>query len=77
MGVTKQYLRYAPVGIFNLVGSAKPNVTLLELKGAKGRYCAVGACENVIIWDVRKGEKVMEASTMDSFKLFFLANYVF
>ena len=70
MGLTKQYLRYAPAGIFNLVGSSKPNITQLELRGAQGRYFAVGACENVIVWDVRKGEKV------NSLKVFSLGNSI-
>jgi len=59
MGLTKQYLRYAPAGLFNLVASSKANIAFLELKGTKGRYCAVGACENVIVWDIRKGDKVI------------------
>ena len=58
MGLTKQYLRYASAGLFNIVASQKCCVELLELKGVRGKYCAVGACEHVIIWDLRKGEQV-------------------
>lgn len=57
MGLTKQYLRYGACGIFGIVGS-KSNVTFLEFKGIEGKLCAVGACEHVFIWDLRKGEKV-------------------
>ncbi|KAG9470052.1 WD repeat-containing protein 3 [Eleutherodactylus coqui] len=59
MGLTKQYLRYAPSALFGVVGSAKCNVCYVPLRGEKGRYVAVGACEHVFIWDTRKGEKVL------------------
>ena len=58
MGLTKQYLRYSAAGVFNIVGSSKANVVFLEYRGIKGKLCAVGACEHVFIWDLRKGEKV-------------------
>ncbi len=58
MGLTKQYLRYAASGVFNIIGSNKSNILLLEYGGVKGRLCAVGACEHVFIWDLRKGERV-------------------
>ncbi|XP_026753064.3 WD repeat-containing protein 3 [Galleria mellonella] len=57
MGLTKQYLRYAPSGTFNIIASAECNSTHVSLKGISGRYIAVGACEHVIIWDMRLGEK--------------------
>ena len=58
MGLTKQYLRYAACGVFNVIGSSSANVVFIEFKGVKGKLCAVGACEHVFIWDLRKGEKV-------------------
>lgn len=58
MGLTKQYLRYAPSGTFNIIASADCNSTHVSLNGVSGRYIAVGACEHVIIWDMRLGEKV-------------------
>ena len=61
MGLTKQYLRYAPAGTFNVVGSTRSNVVYLNQGGVKGKLCAVGACEHVIIWDLRKGEKVSKS----------------
>ncbi|KAI8435791.1 hypothetical protein MSG28_004019 [Choristoneura fumiferana] len=57
MGLTKQYLRYAPSGTFNIIASADCNSTHVSLNGVSGRYIAVGACEHVIIWDMRLGEK--------------------
>ena len=58
MGLTRQYLRYVASGVFNVIGSSKANVVFVEFKGVKGKLCAVGACEHVFIWDLRKGEKV-------------------
>ncbi|XP_064627988.1 WD repeat-containing protein 3-like [Lineus longissimus] len=57
MGLTKQYLRYAAGSVFNVVGSQKSNIVYLEVQGVKGKYCAVGACENVIVWDLRTGDR--------------------
>ncbi|XP_053353298.1 WD repeat-containing protein 3 [Clarias gariepinus] len=60
MGLTKQYLRYVPSAVFGLIGSQKANVVFVQLRGGEqGRYVAVGACEHVFIWDVRKAEKVL------------------
>lgn len=59
MGLTKQYLRYVSSAVFGLIGSQKANVVFVRLRGGEqGRYVAVGACEHVFIWDVRKAEKV-------------------
>ncbi|CAH0719479.1 unnamed protein product, partial [Brenthis ino] len=57
MGLTKQYLRYVPSGTFNVIASPDSNSTHITLNGVSGRYIAVGACEHVIIWDMRLGEK--------------------
>ncbi|XP_068122402.1 WD repeat-containing protein 3 isoform X2 [Hyperolius riggenbachi] len=59
MGLTKQYLRYAASAVFGVIASQKSNVCFVTLRGEKGRYVAVGACEHVFIWDTRKGEKVL------------------
>ncbi|TSV41637.1 WD repeat-containing protein 3 [Bagarius yarrelli] len=60
MGLTKQYLRYVPCAVFGLIGSQKANVVFVRLRGGEqGRYVAVGACEHVFIWDVRKAEKIL------------------
>lgn len=58
MGLTKQYLRYVPGPLFNIIASLKSNIVFVELRTQVGRYVAAGACENVIIWDSKTGEKV-------------------
>ena len=57
MGLTKQYLRYTSTGVFNLIGG-KSNVLFIKDDKTGKILCAVGACENVILWDIRKCEKV-------------------
>ncbi|XP_058479073.1 WD repeat-containing protein 3 isoform X1 [Solea solea] len=59
MGLTKQYLRYVSSAVFGVIGSQKANIAYVNLRGERGRYVAVAACEHVFIWDVRKGEKVL------------------
>uniref|UniRef100_A0A8C1TM56 WD repeat domain 3 n=1 Tax=Cyprinus carpio TaxID=7962 RepID=A0A8C1TM56_CYPCA len=60
MGLTKQYLRYVSSAVFGVIGNQKANIAFVTLRGGeKGRYVAVGACEHVFIWDVRKAEKVL------------------
>nr|DBA34631.1 TPA: hypothetical protein GDO54_002177 [Pyxicephalus adspersus] len=59
MGITKQYLRYAPSAVFGVIAGQKSNICYVTLRGERGRYVAVGACEHVFIWDTRKGEKVL------------------
>lgn len=58
MGLTKQYLRYVPAALFGITASTKCNIVFLDFHGTVGKMCAVGACQSVIIWDLRKGEKV-------------------
>lgn len=58
MGLTKQYLRYVPAGNFNIIANPNCNHAFITLEGQVGRFVAVGACEHVIIWDLRIGEKV-------------------
>ena len=65
MGLTKQYLRYAATSVFNIVGSNKCNLVYLDLHNTTGKFCAVGACEHVFIWDLRKGEKVSQSWLLD------------
>ncbi|XP_072441340.1 WD repeat-containing protein 3 [Chiloscyllium punctatum] len=59
MGLTKQYLRYVASAVFGVIASQKANITFVQLRGERGRYVAVAACEHVFIWDIRKGEKVL------------------
>lgn len=58
MGLTKDYLKYVPAGNFNIIASQNCNVIFVTLDGQEGRFVAVGASENIIIWDLRLGEKV-------------------
>lgn len=58
MGITKQYLRYEASDVFGVIAGNKANVTILNGFGGQGRFCATGACEDVIVWDIRTGEKV-------------------
>jgi len=58
MGLTKQYHRYNAAGVFSLIASGKCNVVWLNYEGRKDKYCAVGACEDVLIWDVKTGQQV-------------------
>ncbi|XP_058022127.1 WD repeat-containing protein 3 [Ahaetulla prasina] len=59
MGLTKQYLRYADAALFGVIASQKGNIAYVTLRGEKGRYVAVPACEHVFLWDTRKGEKIL------------------
>ncbi|CAG5136192.1 unnamed protein product [Candidula unifasciata] len=59
MGVTKQYLRVAPGPIFGIVASQKSNIVCFPGIRAQSFRCAVGACENVYIWDLTLKEKVL------------------
>ena len=61
MPLTRQYLRYAQAEVFGVIASNKSNVLFLDVRGTRGKYCAVGACEDVIVWDIRTGEKVFES----------------
>ena len=58
MGLTRNYLRYAQCEVFGIIAGNKCNVVFLDVRGTKGKYCAVGACEDVIVWDIRTGDKV-------------------
>lgn len=58
MGLTKQYLRYVPSAAFGIVGSSKANIVTVDVNGQTGKFAAVTAVENVLIWDLKKGEIV-------------------
>uniref|UniRef100_A0A182PR80 Small-subunit processome Utp12 domain-containing protein n=1 Tax=Anopheles epiroticus TaxID=199890 RepID=A0A182PR80_9DIPT len=60
MGLTKQYLAYKPVSSFNIIASARANISFVTISNAVGRYVVVAAAEKVFIWDMRIGEKVVE-----------------
>jgi len=58
MGITKQYLRYKASSKCNLIGSTWARLTVLNSSSRGEQVCAVGACEDVLIWNLRKAEKV-------------------
>ncbi|KAK3801649.1 hypothetical protein RRG08_033836 [Elysia crispata] len=59
MGVTKQYLRVAPGPVFGVVASQKANIITLPGTTGHPSQCAVGACENVIMWDLATKQKLV------------------
>ena len=58
MGLTKQYLRYAAANVFGIVAGSKSNLKFITYRSMSGKYAAVGACEYVFVWDVKKKEIV-------------------
>lgn len=71
MGLTKQYLRYSPVGNFNIIASVKCNVAFVVINHEAGRYLAVGACEDIAVWDLRLSEKVGTHPFIDNISIYF------
>jgi len=61
MPLTKQYLRYRSAGSFGVVCSKKCNVLVSERRASSKKYelwAISPALENVIVWDMRKEDKV-------------------
>ena len=50
----KTYLKYSLANTFGLVVSPQSNI----VSYGDGTYAIVGALENVLVWDVRKGQVV-------------------
>ncbi|XP_065358456.1 WD repeat-containing protein 3 [Calliphora vicina] len=59
MGLTKQYLAYRAIDSFNIIASGRSNVNFVIYNKIEGRYVVAAAAENVIIWDLRLGERVV------------------
>ncbi|XP_073835778.1 WD repeat-containing protein 3 [Musca autumnalis] len=59
MGLTKQYLAYRAIDSFNIVASGRSNVNFVIYNKIEGRYVVSAAAENVILWDLRLGERVL------------------
>lgn len=74
MGLTKQYLRYAPGGTFNIIASSHCNNAFVTLENQDGRYVAVGGNEHVFIWDMRRGEKALILSGDNTLATFIQAS---
>lgn len=53
MGLTRDYLRFAPNGVCNVVASADGVIQSID-----NVICAVAACENVTFYNMRTLEKV-------------------
>ncbi|EAT44252.1 AAEL004364-PA [Aedes aegypti] len=60
MGLTKQYLAFKPVANFNIIASGRANVAFVSVGGVDGRFVAVAGAEQVLVWNTRLGEKVLE-----------------
>ncbi|VDM96525.1 unnamed protein product [Thelazia callipaeda] len=60
MGLTKQYLRFSPNGICNVVASSNGTVAAIT-----DNICAASACENVHFYNMKLGEKVDEIKGSD------------
>ena len=63
MVLTKAYLRYVQSPCFGVVSSLKANIVFVRRRinttsNQISLYAICPALENVIIWDVRRGEKV-------------------
>src|ERR1700744_3663670 len=72
MGLTKQYLRYTPsiVSPFGVVSSPNGQAVFVQFNSPSGggqeeRFVATAACEDIIIWDCKTGEKVKTLSYRD------------
>lgn len=67
MPLAKTYKRYEALSTFGVIGSTRCNLLLLDQFPNKSSvastksssiYGVTGALENVVVWDVRKAEKV-------------------
>ena len=55
MGVTKQYLRFAPSAVFGIISSIRGGVITIPNR----KHLVAAACaENVFIWNIKTGEKL-------------------
>ena len=53
MGLTSEYLRYNPVGVFGCITSSRSPPVYLSSK-----LVACGCNENVLVWNVTTGQRV-------------------
>ncbi|CRK93008.1 CLUMA_CG006559, isoform A [Clunio marinus] len=72
MVLTKQYLKYNYLSTFNIIASARSNGVLVDFNDIRGRYFASAAVENVIIWDLRTGDKIAELSNNNNEEVTYL-----
>ena len=57
MGLTTQYLRYAPSSVFGIVGTSRI-ISFFTKYNRVNKYVVTAACEKIIIWDMKTGLKV-------------------
>jgi hypothetical protein len=57
-GLTKQYLRFAPEGIFGIVASKFCNAAYLSVEGKPVRFVVTGGTTVLNVWDTRLQRKV-------------------
>ena len=59
MGITKQYLKYAPAGLpFGVIASSNATCVFLPINDVADRFVACSACQQIVVWDTKSGEKV-------------------
>ena len=68
--VNKSYLRYDASACFGIVCSSKSNGLLVKGRPFKSskhitQYAACPALKDVIIWDVKRGDKVFHLATTE------------
>jgi len=62
MGITRQYLRWSQTSLFGCICSPNAGIHYITNSkyGPNERLVATAVCENVIIWDVKTGEQVIQ-----------------
>ncbi|XP_053679771.1 WD repeat-containing protein 3 [Anopheles nili] len=65
MGLTKQYLAYKPLSSFNIIASARANISFITMNNIQGRFVVVAAAEKVFVWDMRVCDIVAEYIRQD------------
>lgn len=59
MGITKQYLKYAPAGSpFGVIASSNATCIFVPINDVADRFVACSACQQILVWDTKSGEKV-------------------
>ena len=83
MVLTKAYLRYVQSACFGVVCSVKANIVFVRRRANQASkqvtlYAVCPTLESVVVWDVRRGEKVhvhkfttSQATNCEKYKLIF------
>jgi U3 small nucleolar RNA-associated protein 12 len=61
---TRQYLRLSETSLFGCIGSQNGDIQyIIDSKyGSNERLVATAVCENVMLWDIKTGQKVLKLS---------------